>query len=111
MGDITTMVRKSRVTSVVIVCAAFIAVDLGVVLPIALKEAQTKARTEGLDGFDFALLAVAILACVGKTIASFMNKSFARWADERDAEHKEEKRKSGGTTPPDPTTVAEGHLR
>lgn len=126
MGSITEFTRKSGITPVVVVLGAFIVVDLGVVLPAVLKEMQTKTKAEGLDFFDVALLIIVILSCIGKTVAAFMNKSFARWADQRDEQHAEDRKldtelrlkAADGAVPPKPpltqeqeATIAEGHLR
>ncbi len=75
---------------VIIVGAAFIAVDLGVLLPFVLKEFQAKSKAVGLDTFDVAMLFIAITSCVGKTVASFMNKSYTRLADQMDEDRKAE---------------------
>ncbi len=84
------MMKKSGFAAVVLVGLAFVFIDLGVVLPVALKEMQAKAKSGGLDVFDFALLFVVITACIGKTIASYMNKGWTRYADQRDEDRKTE---------------------
>lgn len=100
MGSVTEIIRKSRLTPVMAVLLAFIAMDLAVLLGVVLKEMQSKFAAGKLDAFDWALLAVAMMGCVGKTVASFMNKGWTRYADERDAEHKEEADLKRNTKPP-----------
>jgi len=73
---------------VVLVCLAFVAVDLGVALPSVLKEMQAKSKAVGLDFFDWAILIIFLISCIGKTVASYMNKGFARWSDQREEERK-----------------------
>ncbi len=90
MGNATDMLKKSGAFPVLIVGAAFIAVDLGVLLPFVLKEFQAKSKAVGLDTFDVAMLFIAITSCVGKTVASFMNKSYTRLADQMDEDRKAE---------------------
>lgn len=111
MGAVTEMVRKSRLTAVVVVGAAFVLVDLGIVMPNVLRDLQAKAHAGGVDGYDIFIAIFLFWACVGKTIGAYVNKGFTRYADERDAEYKEQKRKADATQPPDPVTVKEGHLR
>ncbi len=90
MGNTTDMLKKSGAFPVLIVGAAFIAVDLGVLLPFVLKEFQAKSKAVGLDTFDVAMLFIAITSCVGKTVASFMNKSYTRLADQMEETRKVE---------------------
>ena len=121
MGSITSFARKqSGITPVMVVLVAFILMDLGVVFLVALKEAQAKSKAEGLDVFDYISLLIIFFACIGKTVASFMNKSFTRWSDQREEQHAEERRietelrLQGGPLPgrTDPAKKdPEGHLR
>lgn len=93
MGSVTDFVKKQTgLLPVMIVLAAFICIDLGIVFVVALKEAQTKSKVEPLDGFDVAILVILFFACIGKTIASFMNKGWTRWTDQRDEMHAEDRR-------------------
>lgn len=125
--------KQTGITPVMVVLVSFILMDLGVVFIVALKEAQAKSKAEGLDGFDYLILVFIFFACIGKTVASFMNKSFTRWADQREEQHETARRletelrlkAAEGEVPPkpefkggplpgrsDPTkSDPEGHLR
>ena len=78
---VTDILRKPGLLPVLLVGAAFVAVDLGVAMPAILKEMQAKAKASGLDIFDWFILACITVACVGKSLAAFMNKSFTRLTD------------------------------
>ncbi len=86
--NMTEMLKKPGVLPVVFVGAAFVAVDLGVAMPAVLKEMQSKAKAGGLDIFDWFILACITVACIGKSMAAFMNKSFTRLTDQLDEQRK-----------------------
>ena len=92
MGSITAFAKRTHLTPVILACAAFCAVDLGVALPAVLKELQAKAKASGLDFFDFALLFILVMGCIGKTITSFMNRSYGRWQDKVEEQREEQQR-------------------
>ena len=87
---VTDILRKPGLLPVLLVGAAFVAVDLGVAMPAILKEMQAKAKASGLDIFDWFILACITVACVGKSLAAFMNKSFTRLTDQLEEERKVE---------------------
>ena len=63
--------------------------NLSVFLVSTLKEMQAKSHTpSGVDWFDFAILLAGILGSIAINIAAFMNRTYGRYADQREEDHK-----------------------
>lgn len=81
--------------------SAFVGGNLSIFLVATLKEMQTKAHSVGgVDMFDFAILLAGIIGSVATSTAAYMNRSYTRYADEKDKER--ERERNGNTVPPIP---------
>ena len=113
---LTDMVSKQKhLTPVVIVGVSFVLGNLSVFLVSTLKEMQAKSHSPGgVDMFDFSILLAGMIGSIAINVAAYMNRGYARWADQRDERYAEEHRieteiRLNGKV--EPKVDPEGHLK
>src|SRR5438477_4813786 len=85
MGATDFIRKQTHLTPVVMVGGGIVLSNLSVFLVSTLKEMQAKAHSsQGVDMFDFAILLAGILGSIAISIVAFMNRSYGRYADDRE---------------------------
>jgi hypothetical protein len=84
MGSVTDFTRKQmpHLSPVILAGGGLVLANLGTALTPVLREMQAKPKC---DWFDFGILVLAIFGSIGTTIVAFINRSWGKYQDEREA--------------------------
>lgn len=86
--SLTEFTKRHPITPVVLLCFAFIISNSAGPTIVFLEKMQKKARTEGLDMFDWGMAVVYEGGLIGTTILAFRNRKFGDWQNEREQQKK-----------------------